>query len=149
MTGGERASRIRDFTVTVAGPERHDGEKPYTYVVRDHSTDQAWAQALAWHIRTNETTDAHVVPSLSHDGPPPCNAGYYWNDLRGVVDDHTIAERAKDLAAQFSAATARLRRADGDVKPEDYARYDEIRADFGERALELIQALSNEVTQKA
>jgi hypothetical protein len=148
MTSSERARRrLRDFTVTVAGPERHNGEKPYVYVVRDSSTEQAWAQALAWHIRTNETTDAHVLPSLSHDGPPPRSAGYIWNYLRAVVDIHEVAELAHELAAQFSSATAPFRGADGEVRPRDYVRYDEIRADFGEQALELIQAFADKVAK--
>ncbi|MEU6351119.1 hypothetical protein ABZ896_17565 [Streptomyces sp. NPDC047072] len=78
----ERPEGLRDFTVTVAGPERYDGEKPYTYVVRDHTTEGAWIQALTWHMRTNETLDAHVVASESHAGLPPSDAGYFWNDLR-------------------------------------------------------------------
>jgi hypothetical protein len=148
MTSSERARRrLRDFTVTVAGPERHNGEKPYAYVVRDFSTEQAWSQALAWHIRTNETTDAHVVPSLSHDGAPPRNAGYIWNDLRAVVDIHEVTGLARELTAQFTAATAQFRGADGEVRSRDYVRYDETRADFGEGALELIQALANKATK--
>ncbi|WP_194923170.1 DUF7715 family protein [Catenulispora pinisilvae] len=42
------------FTVTVAGPERHDGEAPYTYVV--HAADELTARALvlAYHAASHE-----------------------------------------------------------------------------------------------
>ncbi|MEN8650199.1 hypothetical protein ABCR94_06030 [Streptomyces sp. 21So2-11] len=78
----EVASDPRDFTVTIAGGERHDGEKPYTYVVRERMTRRAWAKALAWHMVEREDIDAFVVTAESHEGLPPHGCGYSWNDLR-------------------------------------------------------------------
>lgn len=82
MPREKRSGSAQDFTVTIAGPERHDGEEPYTYVVRDHSTEGAWIQALTWHMCENETLDAFVVVSQSHVGLPPADPGYHWTDLR-------------------------------------------------------------------
>jgi hypothetical protein len=85
------------FTVTVAGPARHDGEAPYTYAL--HAADQAQAQliATAWCIVEQELdldgygepceADTEIVHGSwdTFDGPPtwpqglPGNA---WTDLR-------------------------------------------------------------------
>jgi hypothetical protein len=138
---------LRDFTVTVAGPERWDGERPFTYVVRAHSTAQAWAQALAWHVQTNETLDAYVVAAMSHGGPPPSSAGYRWNDLRGIADFPAVVERAREMAEQFDLAVTRFRPPDGDFDPKKYARYSQVRAAFGEAAPELIQYIATDAVE--
>ncbi|MFF4506677.1 hypothetical protein [Streptomyces sp. NPDC001401] len=142
----ERSEEPRDFTVTVAGPERYDGEKPYTYVVRDHTTEGAWIQALTWHMRENETLDVHVGASESHAGLPPADAGYHWNDLRPEAQlaalNKTI-EQARDLITRYEAAVARFRAEDGeDIAPEQYGSYDETRADHGEEATGLVSSLA-------
>lgn len=142
----EWSEEPRDYTVTVAGPERYDGEQPYTYVVRDHSTEQAWIQALTWHMRENETLDAHVVAAESHAGLPPDDAGYHWNDLRPEAEHAELikaVEQARDLIDRYQAAIARFRTEDGDdIDPEWYGRYDETRADFAEDALDLVGSLA-------
>lgn len=90
------------FTVTVAGPERHDGEKPYTYVLRAADLPQARALALEHHIDENELDvdrdsgaprdpDAFVVEGAwdTFPGPPPWPEdlpGRAWNDLRENED---------------------------------------------------------------
>lgn len=90
------------FTVTVAGPERHDGEKPYTYVLHAADLPQARALALAHHIAENELDmerdsgapcdpNAFVVEGAwdTFPGPPawPANLpGRAWNDLRENED---------------------------------------------------------------
>jgi hypothetical protein len=90
------------FTVTVAGPERHDGEKPYTYVLHAADLPQARALALAHHIAENELdvdrdSDAPSDPDVlviegqwdTFPGPPPWPQdlpGRAWNDLRGNED---------------------------------------------------------------
>ncbi|WP_405537573.1 hypothetical protein OG787_32540 [Streptomyces sp. NBC_00075] len=142
----EWSEEPRDFTVTVAGPERFDGEEPYTYVVRDHTVEAAWIQALTWHMRENETLDAHVIASESHVGLPPADAGYHWNDLRpegqSAAMNRTIAQ-ARDLIARYEAAIAGFRAEDGeDIDPEQYGSYDETRADFGEEAIDLVSSLA-------
>lgn len=71
-----------DYTVTVAGPERHDGEAPFTYVVSEYTRETAWAQALAWHLLHEDCLDAYVVAAESHIGPPPADCDYQWTDLR-------------------------------------------------------------------
>jgi hypothetical protein len=60
------------------------------------------------------------------------------------VDDGDIArliECARALTTEYLAAVREFRNADSDIAPRHYTRYDELRADFGERALELVQAL--------
>ncbi|MFD6934694.1 hypothetical protein ACFWAP_00865 [Streptomyces goshikiensis] len=78
-------SEAREFTVTVAGPERHDGEKPYTYVVSATSKQEAWVEALTTHMQEQETIDCFVVEAMSSEGAPPKSAGYHWRDLRSQV----------------------------------------------------------------
>ena len=102
------------FTVTVAGPERHDGEKPYTYVLHAADLDQARALALAHHIDEDELDvdphsgaprdpDAFVVEGQwdTFTGLPawPANLpGCAWNDLR---------ENENLLTRAYAAAGAR------------------------------------------
>jgi hypothetical protein len=90
------------FTVTIAGPERHDGEKPYTYVLHAADLPHACTLALAHHVAENELDvdrdsdaardpDAFVVEGQwdTFPGPPPWPAdlpGRAWNDLRGNED---------------------------------------------------------------
>ncbi|MGW4731797.1 hypothetical protein ACWEQC_21985 [Streptomyces shenzhenensis] len=72
----------RTFTVTIAGAERYDGEKPHKYVLEARSTQVAWAEALAWHMVVEETPDCYVVADESHEGAPAGDIGFQWNDLR-------------------------------------------------------------------
>ncbi|MFC4463986.1 hypothetical protein ACFPH6_05310 [Streptomyces xiangluensis] len=140
------SEKPRDFTVTVVGPERYDGEQPYTYVVRDHTTEGAWIQALTWHMRENETLDAYVVASESHAGLPPADAGYHWNDLRSEAQHAALnksIEQARDLITRYEAAIARFRTENGeDIDPQQYGAYDETRADYGEEAIDLVSSLA-------
>jgi len=54
------------FTVTVAGPERHDGEAPYTYVL--HAADEPTARALvlAYHAASHELRMTEVRIDTDH-----------------------------------------------------------------------------------
>ncbi|CAM5479672.1 MULTISPECIES: hypothetical protein [Streptomyces] len=72
----------RPFTVTIAGVERHDGEKPTTYVVNGHDTESAWAKALAWHLTDTGMLDCYVVAGESFEGTPGADWGKEWTDLR-------------------------------------------------------------------
>ncbi|MGA5506903.1 hypothetical protein [Streptomyces umbrinus] len=130
----EWSEEPRDNTVTVAGPERYDGEQPYTYVVRDNTTEQAWIQALTWHMWENQTLDAYVVAAESHAGLPSADAGYHWNDLRPEAQHAElikVVEQARDLIGRYGAAIARFHIEDGDdIAPEWFDPYDETCADF-------------------
>jgi hypothetical protein len=68
------------YTVTVAGSERHDGEKPYTYVLEDICPIDAVLRVMAYHRLENEDDD--VVPVSVFMGEPGPKCGYFWNDLR-------------------------------------------------------------------
>ncbi|MET9119892.1 hypothetical protein [Streptomyces sp. NPDC004528] len=72
----------RDFTVTIAGGIRHDGERPYTYVVSARSQTGAWAHALSHYMQEQDDIDCYVVESESFEGLPDEDCGYFWNDLR-------------------------------------------------------------------
>ncbi|HEV2633545.1 MAG TPA: hypothetical protein VGX23_00270 [Actinocrinis sp.] len=101
-------------TVTVAGPERHDGEKPYTYCLHATDLDAARALALAHHIEQNELTydwetggtcdpDALVIEGAweTFTGAPTWPAdlpGRAWNDLR--EDEQLLARAYRTAAAQ-------------------------------------------------
>jgi hypothetical protein len=90
---------LAEHTVTVAGPERHDGEKPYTYVLWATDLDAARTLALAHHIIAQELTfdwhtggwchpDAQVVEGEGEDtftgvpAWPSDEMGRAWSDLR-------------------------------------------------------------------
>ncbi|MFD7168626.1 hypothetical protein [Streptomyces violascens] len=68
------------YTVTVAGRERYDGEKPYTYVIEDDQAINAVLRVMAHHRWENEDTD--VIPISVFSGEPGPNCGYFWNELR-------------------------------------------------------------------
>lgn len=90
------------FTVTVAGPERHDGEAPYTYCL--HAADEPAARTLALehHIAEQELAvdwatgaacdpDAVIIdgPWDTFPGPPSWPQdlpGRTWSDLRTDTD---------------------------------------------------------------
>jgi hypothetical protein len=74
----------KPFTVTVEGPERHDGEKPYTYCVRASNIKEAGRFVLTFHKRQEETDDVNLVSYQV--GVPSKNCGYYWNDLRKLSE---------------------------------------------------------------
>ncbi|WP_059007912.1 hypothetical protein [Streptomyces specialis] len=137
---------LRDYTVAVAGSSRFNGEEPFFYVLRAPTTEDAWRLALAWHMVIEDDLDAYVVASRSHEGAPGEHAGYAWNDLRPqqdrVRERRELLDRAWDLDRRFENASARYRGPDGEVKPEDYRRLDEVRSALGEEALDLIHALA-------
>ena len=78
---------MKTFTVTIAGLERYDGEKPYTYVVAAADADAAWQQVYDEFVRDRwlpgETPDVERVEVV--EGVPARNCGYYWNDRRPVT----------------------------------------------------------------
>ncbi|WP_433856696.1 DUF6884 domain-containing protein [Streptomyces kronopolitis] len=139
------SQRVRTFAVTVAGPQRHDGEKPYTYVVSEHSTEKAWAKVLAWFMVEQETVDAHVVAGESFEGEPEAGCGYFWTDLRSefarqeALDD--LADQATEAVDAFRNATASLVR-DGDVIADQRTAYDTELGDASYAAWPLVLELA-------
>lgn len=66
-----------DYTVTISGEEREDGEQPYTYVVTAESYDMAVEYALHAH-----GPQFGLRLESVEFGVPPADCGYYWNDCR-------------------------------------------------------------------
>lgn len=75
---------MKNFTVTIAGTERFDGEAPYTWVVKASDVKSATNKALANHALSQEQRlcDLEIDPLHTFEGLPPENCGYHWNDLR-------------------------------------------------------------------
>lgn len=75
-----RETALTPYTVTIAGLERYDFEKPWTYVVNAESEHDAVAKAaarLAIDTGWNDLKFIEIIP-----GVPPASCGYHWNDLR-------------------------------------------------------------------
>lgn len=68
---------LTDYTVTISGLEREDGEAPYTYVVTAESYDLAVDYALVSHGPAFGLRLESV-----ESGMPPADCGYHWNDCR-------------------------------------------------------------------
>lgn len=71
---------LMPYTVTIAGHERYDGEKPWTYVIDAENELNAIAIAAAYMGRNTGWVDLVVISVIP--GTPPANCGYHWNDLR-------------------------------------------------------------------
>lgn len=70
------------FTVDVAGSERHDGERGYTYVVLAPSAEVAQKAVLAYFAAQEDDDDViheRTVPGVPTTANEPPNV---WNDLR-------------------------------------------------------------------
>jgi len=90
---------LADFTVTIAGTERHDGEAPYTYCVE--ATDMQQAREIVYDyfveqegLDIDPENDEYAEPDVefvegewnTFPGAPSWPAsmpGRAWNDLRG------------------------------------------------------------------
>jgi hypothetical protein len=137
----------RAFTVTVIGPERHDGSGgPARYVVEACSTEKAWAAALAWHIATEETPDCMVVADESYEGMPQGAHQLDHIDLRPAherrreLDD--LTDEATDLLARYDCLTGTYVDNDGRVPPEWREAYDNTRHSFYREGWGMIRKLS-------
>lgn len=94
---------MKNFTVTIAGLERYDGEEPYTYVVVATDAEEAWEQVYVEFVKDrwlpDETPDVKRVGVV--EGVPARDCGYYWNDMRpvesGVLTVGHILEAIKGL----------------------------------------------------
>lgn len=89
------------FTLTWAGPERHDGEKPYSFVVCGSDLDDArrtlvtlpfWRQwyeeQRGWNDPDDQAPDVLFIADESHPGIPEWGA---YNDLRREQAEHQAA----------------------------------------------------------
>ncbi|MEV0437752.1 hypothetical protein AB0I84_00960 [Streptomyces spectabilis] len=94
------------FTLTFAGPERHDGEKPYSFVVNGSDLDDArralitlpswrewYEEQRPWDGEADEAADVLFVADESHPGIPEYG---YFNDLRReqAVERHSAIATA-------------------------------------------------------
>ena len=70
------------WTVTIAGTERHDGEKPYTWVV--NATDATIAAAIAERHHQTSQEDTDTVVLTVEPGAPAADYPFHHNDLRGI-----------------------------------------------------------------
>lgn len=78
---------MKNWTVTVEGRERHDGENPYTYVIGAADKVAAGEAVVAHHKAQNNDDDVNLLEVLP--GVPE-NARYHWNDLRHPVEPEVI-----------------------------------------------------------
>jgi hypothetical protein len=78
--GGNIVPKLTDFTVTVAGEERHDGESPYTYVIKAADCNEAAQKVIIHFKKSEEKRDVVLVEVIQ--GVPGENCPYAWNDLR-------------------------------------------------------------------
>jgi hypothetical protein len=132
----------RDFTVTIAGSERHDGEAPYTYVVSAESQQQAWATALSTHIRREESVDCFIVPEQSFNGLPADDCGYHWNDLRGQDRFWSTVKALVEKIAKFDEEAKPYLNEDGDVIDEHQESHDHLIGDTEMDVFPLVQDLA-------
>lgn len=140
-------TEVRDFTVTVAGPERHTGESPYTYVVRAALKERAWATALAHHIHTKCVIDCYVIESQSFEGIPnePQDAtGCAWVDLRErYTKIEKLVDRAKSLNTEWEKERLEyVYEEDGEFRSgASVHEHDERKTDFALSAWETLNHL--------
>lgn len=138
--------RERPFTVTIAGPERHDGHRPTVYVVNAHSTQTAWAKALAWHMDTEETVNCYVLADDSREGVPGGDSGLHWNDLRTEHqrqrDLDELADQAAELVREYEEAVAGHVDADGEALPDRTGYVDGIVSKYESDAWPMVRKLA-------
>lgn len=136
------------YTVTIAGPERHDGERPYICIVEAHTTEQAWAQALGWFILDQSTTDAYVIADQSSPGLPMPGSTYVWNDLRPTAARRyaldAIAQRAATIVTDLAQATEDLIDENGEILPGHRSTHRRAIADADGAAWSVVEDLARQ-----
>ncbi|MGA5497747.1 hypothetical protein ACPCSP_25625 [Streptomyces cinereoruber] len=138
-------ANARPFTVSVAGPGRHDGEPPALFVVEAHKTEEAWAKVLAWYMVEHETVDAIVVAGESFQGVPAGRA-WFWLDLRPeyvrreALDD--LADQAAELIGAFEEETGPLLGEEGEPLPQEQSTYETALGDAAFSAWPLVLELA-------
>lgn len=88
---------FRDYLVTIYGPERDNGDKPYWYAVNADGIGRAAAEAMKIHLQWQEEPLTAACELSDQDGMPlhyveylitgvpvhgPDTPGLAWNDLR-------------------------------------------------------------------
>ncbi|MFJ6014499.1 DUF6884 domain-containing protein [Streptomyces sp. NPDC092952] len=137
----------RPYTVSVAGPGRHDGEPTTRFVVDEYKAESAWAKVLAWYMVEHETVDAYVVADESFEGAPAKGCDFFWQDLRAeyarqeALDD--LADRAAEAVAAFHAQTRGLTAEDGTTREEQRAAYEAAVSDAAVAAWPLVLAVAD------
>ena len=73
--------KLKTYTVTLSGPEREDGEKPYDYIVEARNAANAVKQAMIYHLRFSDDSSCEddIWVERCRVGLHP--VGFY-NDLR-------------------------------------------------------------------
>lgn len=102
---------MNEYVVTIAGPERHNGEQPYDYLIDADSPEEAAAASMRVHL-TREEEDPNFDPaSPGIDGTPTYivvnvdagRAGHpYVNDLRGLDDR---PDRGETVTVEWQTTT--------------------------------------------
>ncbi|MFC8428576.1 hypothetical protein [Streptomyces sp. NPDC057253] len=140
--GSEEPGERRDWTVTIAGSERHDGEAPYTYVVSAESREQAWAVALSTHIRREESVDCYIVPEKSREGAPAEDCAYHWNDLRPQHRFWDKLQELVELLKKYDEEDKPNRDPDGYLLDEKQEDHDHLVGDYEMDAFPLAEDLA-------
>ena len=96
--------------MTVAGPERHDGEAPYTYVV--HAADEPTARALVltYHAASNELRMTEVridTGKFINSTWSLIVCGVSWWVVIGLHDTVETIIRADKAVAEYPARGAK------------------------------------------
>ncbi|WP_199570565.1 DUF6884 domain-containing protein [Streptomyces murinus] len=137
----------RPYTVSVAGPGRHEGEPTTRFVVEEYKAEMAWAKVLAWYMVEYETVDAYVVAGESFEGAPAKGCGFFWQDLRAeyarqeALDD--LADQAAEAVAAFHEQTRGLAAEDGTAREEQRAAYEAAVSDAAFAAWPLVLAVAD------
>jgi hypothetical protein len=100
------------FTITIAGPERHEGHAPYTYVVNAENESSA-IKLVTDHVQSELETIDTVLESCVH-GAPEENCGFHWNYLHNQSDPNVAR------AARGARALASYKRDLGESGPAEY-----------------------------
>jgi hypothetical protein len=100
------------FTITIAGPERHEGHAPYTYVVNAENESSA-IKLVTDHVQSELETIDTVLKSCVH-GAPEENCGFHWNYLHNQSDPNVAR------AARGARALASYKRDLGESGPAEY-----------------------------
>lgn len=81
----EAAAEPSEWTVTLSGTEREDGEKPYTFVVLAKWKTQAVNKAKERFHKDCEAEYKDMQVEEVKPGVPAKNCGFHWNDCRAVA----------------------------------------------------------------
>lgn len=92
----------QEFSVTLAGPERHDGQAPFQYWCHARDAKHAEALVTAHHQATQGTTDTRLVVVQRGWATGGC-----WNDLRLGRAGNKLSLKTIQTVFQWHAHRAR------------------------------------------